>query len=212
METNFDDLKKLSRQPAARLLAGANAKLLQPPAVPAAAPPSEMLAAMAKTGALPDMMRVLSVALPARERVWWACLAARDMLPPALKKAPLCLELAESWVRKPVDETREALRDALELAEPDDDSVLCATSALYADDTLGPGDLKQYPAPPGGSQTAAFVMNINAAAHEGDFMARAEVLVLRGLDIARGGNGQIALPPTPPEVADEDDLDEEDAA
>ena len=205
MEFTFDDLKKLSKQPAMRLLSAANAKLLQPPAISAAAPAPEMLAALAKDDAFPDMLRVLSVALPARERVWWACLAARDMLPPAIKKPPLCLELAESWVRKPVDETRAAIREALELAEPDDESVLCATSALYADDTLGPGDMKEYPAPPGGSQTCAFVMNINAAAFEGDFMARAEVLLQRGLDIARGGNGQIKLPETPVE-------EEEDAA
>ena len=187
----FADLKKVPRQPAARLLALANARLNTPLTAPASAPVETVLAELAEKGAVVDMLRLLSVALPPRERVWWSCLAARDVLGPGAEPTPP-LKAAEAWVFKPGEETREAARAALELAEVDDDTVHCATGVLYCDGTLGPGALAEHAAPPGAAETCAFAMNVIALGSRPDaFPDFGQLLVDRALDIARGGSGRI---------------------
>ncbi|TMM54135.1 DUF6931 family protein [Sulfitobacter sabulilitoris] len=193
MTQRFDDLRKVPDQPAVRLLALANAKLMATLGTPASASVSEVMTALDAQGAYVDMLRLMSVALPPRERTWWACLAARDLIGP-VDKLPRPLELSEDWVRKPSDATRAAARDAIDLADMDDDTVLCATSVIFCDDTLGPGDLAQYAAPPGAASAAVFAMNVTALDLGDDVAQTAAVLIDRALDIARGGNGQLPLP------------------
>ena len=190
----FADLKKVPRQPAARLLALANAKLGTPLSTPASAPVEAVLAELAEKDALVDMLRLLSVALPARERVWWSCLAARDVIGAGIEPPPP-LKAAEAWVFKPTEEMREAARAALDLAEVDDDTVHCATGVLYCDGTLGPGSLAEHPAPPGAAEICAFAMNVIALGQRPDaFPTFGQLLVERALDIARGGNGRVEAP------------------
>ncbi len=193
MTTRFDDLRKVPKQPAARLLAVANAKLKTPLDLPASATVSEVMEALGKVDAFVDQLRLMGVALPARERTWWACLAARDLLG-EVDKLPLTLELSEAWVRKPNDELREKVRQAMEMADIDDETELCGTCVLYYDETLGPGELSKMPGPPGATQAAAFGMNIKALGQGDSIPETAGVLIDRALDIARGGNGQIPLP------------------
>ncbi|MEO0913312.1 MAG: hypothetical protein AAFY59_10035 [Pseudomonadota bacterium] len=185
----FEDLTKLIDQPAARLLAMANVRLDTKVEAAASAPVGTVLAELDEKSAKLDMMRLLSVALPPRERIWWACLAGRDIV--AKKEIPSpTLEAAEKWVFKPSDETRAAAQAALDIAEIDDEAQLCATAVGFFDDKLGPGEMAQYPAPPGASQMAAFGMNMKALAlHAHEIDAFAKVLLDRALDIARGGNG-----------------------
>lgn len=193
MTHRFDDLKKVPAQPAVRLLAMENARLAFVPATPANASVADVMTALEKEGAFVDMLRLMSVALPPRERTWWACLAARDVIGP-VEKLPLPLELAESWVRKPSDAARAAARDAVDLADVDDETVLCATAVIFCDDKLGPGDLAQYPGPPGAGAAAVFAMNIKALGCGSDALETADILINRAVDIARGGNGQLPLP------------------
>jgi hypothetical protein len=190
MTQRFADLKKVPKEPAARLLAGANARLKTPLKAPVAAPVGVVLAELEEAGAWIDMLRLLSVALPPRERVWWACLAGRDVAA-AAPRLPPPLAAAEAWVFKPSDAARDAARAAAESAEPDDDTTLCATAVIFFDGTLGTGDLARQPAPPGVAQAAAFGMNLLALGQEGaDFAGAANRLIDRALDIARGGNGR----------------------
>jgi hypothetical protein len=189
----FADLTKLPRQPAARLLALANAKLKTPLDAPASAPVEAVLAELEAKGALIDMLRMLSVALPARERVWWACLAARDTLPEGAPVPPP-LKAAEAWVFKPTDENRAAAQVALEFAEVEDETVHCARAVQFADGKLGAGDLAEHQGPPGASETCAFAMNVIALGTRGEgFQAFGAHLVDRALDIARGGSGRIEM-------------------
>lgn len=195
MTQRFADLRKVPKEPAARLLAGANARLKTPLRSPVAALVPVVLAELDQAGAWIDMLRLLSVALPPRERVWWACLAGRDLVGVAGSagggRLPLPLAAAEAWVFKPTDAARDAARAAAEAAEPDDDTTLCATAVIFFDGTLGSGALARQPAPPGVAQAAAFGMNLIALGLESqDFAAAANRLVDRGLDIARGGNGR----------------------
>lgn len=192
MSDRFQNLKKIANEPAARLLASANAKLGTSVKAPVTAPVSQVLEELDKAGATIDILRLLSVALPARERVWWACLAARDIVGQGTKKPPPPLTAAEEWVYRPSDENREQVRATLETADDDDETVHCARAALLANGTLGPGELDEHPAPPGGSESSAFAMNvISLGAHAEAMEEHMTLLIDRGLDIARGGNGRL---------------------
>lgn len=195
MNTRFQGLKKVPKEPAARMLAMANAKLQTRLALPANASVEAMLEALEGEGATFDIIRLLSVALPPRERVWWACLAARDYIGEGPKNGTPSLVAAEAWVFKPTPENREKARATLDHAEVDDDTVHCANAVVFCDGTLGAGDLSHQPAPPGASEVCAFAMNLVALKkHSGSFPDYAERLIARALDIARGGNGQVDQP------------------
>ncbi len=190
MNERFSGLTKLPKQPAARLLSNANAELETELAAPASASVEVVLEELEAKGALIDMLRLLSVALPARERVWWSCLAARDTLA-AGGKLPPPLAAAEAWVYKPTEENRAVAHHSLQHAGMKDDTKHCAMAVQWHDGTLGPGDLAQHPAPPGGSEVSAFAMNIVAIGKSGKTLEVAAVLLIdRALDIARGGSGQ----------------------
>lgn len=190
MNKRFRRLVKIPDEPAARLLAAANARIIEKTGLPASAGVGEVLEVLDERNAHIDILRLLSVALPPRERVWWACLGARDLLDGG-EPPPLTLLSAEAWVRKPGDETKAAARQALDVAPPHDDLSLCATAAVFADGTMGAGDLSKLPAPPGASEAAVFAMNIMCIARLAkQFETEADRLIDRALDIAQGGNGR----------------------
>ncbi len=192
MSKRFENLKKIPPDPAAKQLAQANTKLQTKIAAPASAPVAVVLAELEEKGAKVDMLRLLSVCLPPREATWWACLAARDIIGAEAKTVPPPLAAAEKWVFKPNAENRQAARDAFESAEQDDDTVYCAMAAVYADGTLGPGPLANSPAPPNGVSAAALAMNlISMRANVERMQLHLDILIDRGLDIGRGGNGRV---------------------
>ncbi|RUS59692.1 hypothetical protein EGN72_13420 [Pseudorhodobacter sp. E13] len=193
MSKRFQNLKKIPAEPAARMLAMTNTKLQTKLTSPASAPVDAVLEELAGLGAKIDILRLLSVALPPREATWWACLAGHDLIGPNPKAVPPPLACAERWVFKPTEENRIAARDAFETADMDDDTTFCAMAALYAEGTLGPGDLNQTPAPPNGVSAAVFAMNLLSMKMNVDRMqVHLDILIDRGLDIARGGNGRVA--------------------
>lgn len=195
MSDRFDGLVKIPKEPAARLLAVANAKLGVKIDAPAAAQVPDVLRELDEKGALIDVLRLLSVALPARERVWWACLAARDLLNSGVVEDPAITEATEAWVYDPSDANLERIYELVEHADDDDDTALAGTAAIYADGKMGPGDLKAYEAPIGGSEAHAMVMVASSLTHDPDRCEEMGVLLVeRALDIARGGQGDVKLP------------------
>jgi len=191
MNNRFLNLTKIPQQPAARLLSMANAELETELSSPASAAVETVLEELEQKGALIDMLRLLSVALPARERVWWSCLAARDTLPEG-SKLPPPLAAAEAWVFKPTEENRAVAHHAVQHASMKDDTKHCAVAVQFHDGTLGPGDLSQHAAPPGGSEVSAFAMNVVAIGRSGKTLeVAAGLLIDRALDIARGGSGRV---------------------
>ena len=195
MNERFLNLSKLPKQPAARLLSQANAELDTELNAPASATVEVVLEELEQKGALIDMLRLLSVALPARERVWWCCLAARDTLPEGAK-LPAPLAAAEAWVFKPTEENRAVAHHAVQHASMKDDTKHCAMAVQFHDGTLGPGDLAQHAAPPGGSEVSAFAMNVVAIGRSGKPLEVAAALLIdRALDIARGGSGRVEKQP-----------------
>lgn len=201
---DFDGLHKIPAQPAARLMAQAGMKLGVPVSASASVP--AVLQLLDRQGAVPDMMHLMAVALPAREAVWWACLAARDLLADGATTA--CLTAAEAWVFKPDAAARAAAQRAMEGAEKDDLTVYCAVAAVYGDGAMGTGELAQHAAPPAAVCANVLAMNLKSlAAHEDNWQAHALWLVARALDIARGGNGGVEppawAPPAPAELEGE---------
>ncbi|WP_299963770.1 hypothetical protein [uncultured Roseobacter sp.] len=182
----MDDLSKLPRGPLARILTRNGVTLQTALDAPAGAPASAVLEELTEKRATLDMLQLLAHALPAREATWWACLAARQM-----GAQSTAVSAAEAWVRQPGFDTRLAARAALDAARPDDDTAFCALAACFADGTMGPGELDDHPAPPGAVGAAVYGMLLIAIyANETDAEARTGLFLTRGLDIARGGNGQ----------------------
>jgi hypothetical protein len=193
MSKRFENLKKIPPEPAARMLAMQNMKLQTKLDAPASASVQVVLEELEGKAAKFDILRVLAVALPPREATWWACLAGHDLIGPEPKVVPPPLASAERWVFKPTEENRIAARDAFETADMDDNTTFCAMAALYADGTLGPGDMNDTPAPPNGVSAAVFAMNLLSMNMNVETMdVHIETLIDRGLDIARGGNGRAA--------------------
>lgn len=196
MSTRFTKLHKIPKQPAARLLAVANAKLKTKVTAPANATVEAVLTELEEAGATVDMLRLISVALPPREAVWWACLAARDVIAAdGETEKPLCLRAAEAWVFEPTPENRMKVQTAIEAADPGDKTALAATAALYAPGNLGESDqMKEIPAPVGIVANCAFGMNLKSLKVDKDPKVRLDFLLDRAIDIARGGHGQIQPP------------------
>lgn len=186
----FQGLTKVPDQPAARLLALANARLGIKLEAPASASVPEVLTELDRKNAMVDILRMLAVALPPRERVWWACLAARDLVDGGLAE-PAIVEAAELWVKKPTEENLIPVQRAVEAADPEDGTAMAGHAALNAMGKMGPQELANFDAPPGASEVYTLVMNANSLTMPGiDPEARAELLIDRALDIARGGQGE----------------------
>ena len=192
MSERFSKLIKLPKDPAAKIVAQGNILLRTPVTYPASASVEVLLTKLAAKDAWVDIMTVLAHALPAREAVWWACLAARDLTGPGDQKAPPCLRAAENWVLDPSDANRAVARAALDGVYVDDDTNLVATAAMYAAGNMGPGDMANYPAPVGIVGGCVFGMNMLALAEAEDFDRSIQILIDRALDIGRGGNGHVA--------------------
>lgn len=192
MSERFANLSKLPHDPAAKVVANNNVLLRTPVKYTASAPVTDLLAKLADKDAWVDIMTLLSHALPPREAVWWACLAARDITGQGDKNATPCLRASETWVFDPSDSNRELVRATLDDVYVNDDTTLVATAAMYAPGNMGPGDMANYPAPIGVVGGCVFGMNMLALAEAEDFDLSIQILIDRALDIARGGNGHVA--------------------
>jgi hypothetical protein len=97
-----------------------------------------------------DAIRLLAVALPKREAVWWACLCARQAHganpPPKIAAA---LAAAEKWVADPSEENRRAAQAAAEAAEMKTPAGCAAMGAFWSGGSLAP---PHVPAVPPGEQ------------------------------------------------------------
>ena len=192
MTDRYKDMTKLPKDPFAKVMAGANVILKTPIEAPASAPADVVLSELDAKEAWQDILQAFGALLPGRERVWWACLAARDYIGPKTDKDPPPLLATEAWVFEPSEPNLIKVSAAIDSAYIDDDTVHAASAALFAGGKLGPGDLAEFPAPAGASETSAFIMNIVALGNLSDkFDIHMQLLIDRAVDIARGGNGRV---------------------
>lgn len=203
MSEQFAELRKIPDEPVSRMLARVNATLSVAVDAPASAKTDVVLAKLAEKEAWVDIVRLLAIALPPREAIWWGCLAARDIVGEDAKDVPQCLGTSEAWVFKPNEANREAARASLDNVYVDDDTNLLATAVLYAPGNMGPGDMAKYPAPAGAVSSCVFGMNMVSLGEAEDFNGHMQLLIARAVDIARGGNGRVPPPEAPAETATE---------
>jgi hypothetical protein len=78
----------------------------------------EALELLVGRGLLSEAVKLLALAMPRREAVWWVCMCARSTAPAAMT-APdaAALEAAELWVRRPTEEHRRAAFECAEKAK-----------------------------------------------------------------------------------------------
>lgn len=194
MSDRFSNLTKVPKEPAAKLLALNNIMLDVNLSSPASAPIEAVLSELAgiEDSGL-DMLKLMAAVLPARERVWWSCLAARDIVGPGPEKETRSLRASEAWVFRPTTENRQEAITSIDHADINDLTVHCAMAVMYCDETLGPGEAANYPAPAGAAAISAFAMNVESLVSRKDIWdAHLDVLINRALDIARGGNGRLS--------------------
>ncbi|OSQ51930.1 DUF6931 family protein [Marivita geojedonensis] len=191
MTGRFENLTKIPPEPAAKLLAQSNVTLDAKITAPASASVEVVLSELDQQSANVDLLKLLAISLPPRERVWWACLAARDIVGPGVENETPSLKASEDWVFRPTEENRNAAIDSLDRAARGDRTIHCAMAVMYCDGTLGTGDMAKLPAPPGAAAIAAFAMNIEAiTSRTEDMYAYFQQVIDRAVDIGRGGNGK----------------------
>lgn len=160
-------------------------------------PPGEFIDRLCAAGLWSDAIRFLAHALPKREAVWWACLAARAALD---QDAPVpqaeVVAAAEAWVYQPVEENRRAAMAKAEAAGHNNPASWAAIAAFWSGGSLTAPDAA--PVAPGEQLTAMAAAGAVQVAAVHREPQRAEekyrLFIAQGLDIARGGNGRIAAP------------------
>lgn len=152
--------------------------------------PADYLKALIDAGHWTDAIRFLAFAMPAREGVWWACLAARSVTgTPAGHQASI--EAAEEWVYRPSDESRRAAFAVAEKIGFDSPAAYAALGAYWAEGSLAPPGAPVVPPDPALSPTAISSAVLLAAVAREPHKAEGKykAFMTSGLDIANGGNG-----------------------
>lgn len=187
-------LPKLRFARAAEAVAGLDlspeAKALYAPNAPTAV----FLKALIDAELYADAIRLLGMALPRREAVWWGCLSARGAL--SAEPAPAdvaALEAAEAWVYRPTEENRRACFAPAEAMNFETACAYAAMAAFWSGGSLAPPDAAVV-VPPGDGLTgtaAAAAVLIAAAAVPKEITARHRASLVQALDIANGGSGKV---------------------
>lgn len=156
------------------------------------APAAVLFARLDDPDLRPFALDLLARALPKREAVWWACLAAR--LVPAAGPAAKALEAAEAWVFRPNETERRACFPPAEADAFTHPASWAAMGAYWSGGSITPPELQAVPPAAhltGVAVAAAAKLAIAGlpAAQRAGGMKR---LVEQGLDIAAGGNGRVA--------------------
>ena len=149
--------------------------------------------AMVSQGLYVDAVRFLARGLPKREAVWWACLCARDRLPPEPSPVILAaLKAAEDWVYKPTEENRRAAMAKAEAAQFDTPSSWAAVGAFWSGGSMSPEGNPVVP--PGehltGLAVAGAIMLAAAQTEPQHATERYQQFLAYGANIARGGRGR----------------------
>ncbi|MBL4805921.1 MAG: hypothetical protein JKY31_01375 [Rhodobacteraceae bacterium] len=184
----FAGLVKLENRSAGEVVRLGKAKFPFRPETKPDDPVEKLIEELVAQNLMIDALKILALALPPREGVWWGCLAARDTTMIDGKKTK-ALDAAEAWVFKPSQEAKKALEPhALDPGEADAMVAEAAFSVPLPDDEEPPT------APPmlvGLLIFSAQLKSFFAFDQPDEISQQGQLLLARGLDIAKGGNGQI---------------------
>lgn len=150
-------------------------------------------AALQEKELLVDAIKFLSAALPRREAVWWACVSARDNLPPnAPAEVSGALQAAEQWVFQPLEETRRAAKIAADASRLQSAAGWAAMAAFWSGGSIAaPGAPTVEPGRQLLPTAVSGAVLLAAVQHEPERAAERHRRFLdAGIDIASGGNGR----------------------
>ncbi len=182
----FSGLVKIEKRSAGEVVRLGKVKFPFRPETGPNDPVAKLVEELVAQNLLMDALKILALALPPREGIWWGCLAARDLLNGKKTKA---LSAAEDWVFKPGQESKKALEPfALEPGGPD--AMMCEAGFNVplpddAEPPTGPPHL------PGLLVFTAQIQSFYAPKLPEEINRQGQLLLGRGLDIAKGGNGQV---------------------
>jgi hypothetical protein len=157
------------------------------------APVPEFLGALVGAGLMNDAVAVMAQALPKREAVWWACVAARTLVD-AETPAPViaALEAAEAWVYKPTEELRRAAMERAQATAFDHPGVWAAVAAFWSGGSMAPPNVPAVP--PAEHLTGLAVsgaVNLAAVLRQPEQApAKLKAFIQQAVDIANGGSGR----------------------
>jgi hypothetical protein len=154
---------------------------------------SEFLSALMAAGQLRDAVAVMAQALPKREAVWWACLAARTLVdaetPPPVVAA---LETAEAWVYQPTEELRSTAMERAQATGFDHPGVWAAVGAFWSGGSMAPASAPAVP--PAEHFTGLAVggaVNLSAVMRQPEHAPeKLQNFLRQAIDIANGGSGR----------------------
>lgn len=188
MNSAFSGLVKIEKRSAGEVVRLGKVKFPFRPETKPDDPVVKLIEELVAQNLMMDALKMLALALPPREGVWWGCLAARDLLPPDEKTK--ALTAAEAWVFKPSQETKKALQPfSLEAEMPDQMMCEAGFNVPLPDDSEAPAG---PPHLPGLLVFTAQLQSFYAPDIPDEINRQGQLLLGRGLDIAKGGNGQIA--------------------
>jgi hypothetical protein len=154
-----------------------------------------VLEALSANGLYADAVRFLARGLPKREAVWWACLCARDRLPPNVSpQVAAALKAAEDWVYKPTEENRRAAMARAEAATFETPSSWAAVGAFWSGGSLSPAGNPVVPPADHltGVAVAGSVMLAATQTEPQHAAERYKQFLSYGINIANGGRGREA--------------------
>lgn len=187
MNSAFSGLVKIEKRSAGEVVRLGKVKFPFRPETKPDDPVVALIEELVAQNLMMDALKMLALALPPREGVWWGCLAARDLLPPDEKTK--ALTAAEAWVFKPSQNTKKALEPfSLEAEKPDQLMCEAGFNVPLPDDEAPPTG---PPHLPGLLIFSAQLQSFYAPDIPDDINRQGQLLLGRGLDIAKGGNGQI---------------------
>jgi len=183
----FKGLVKIEKRSAGEVVRLGKVKFPFRPETKPDDPVGNLIEELVAQNLLMDALKILALALPPREGVWWGCLAARDMLEPDQKTK--ALTAAEAWVFKPSQETKKAL-EPFSLDSEMPDTMMCEAgfNVPLPDDEEAPTG---PPHLPGLLIFSAQLQSFYAPDLPEDINRQGQLLLGRGLDISKGGNGQV---------------------
>jgi len=187
MTSAFTGLVKIEKRSAGEVVRLGKVKFPFRPETKPDDPVANLIEELVAQNLLMDALKILALALPPREGVWWGCLAARDMLAPDKKSN--ALTAAEAWVFKPCQDTKKALKPFA--IEPGDSDVMMCEAGFNVplpDDEEPPSG---PPFLPGLLIFTAQLHSFYAPDYPEEISRQGQILLSRGLDISKGGNGQI---------------------
>lgn len=161
--------------------------------------PQGYLSLLVEAELIGDAIRFLAFALPAREGVWWACVVARSDMPDLVEADEQCLELAAGWVYEPGEARRRSCMAAAESAKFEGAAAYAALAVFWSGGSMAPEGMPEAPPDPklGPIGVGASVLLSITAGDPRRLNERFERAVIRGIDIADGGNGRLEGDPAP---------------